>query len=236
MGATSSLTPEQGNRVFTRRPALLWSVLLAIPLLAIVAFAVLQPVKVRPRIGLAPGFIFTDQNGAELTSEDLRGKFVFYNFTYTGCGAGCPQTSATMQAMQELSTQIDTGGQPVELVTVSLDPANDTPARLRSYAQQLGADTTRWHFVTGEPEQLKNVVGGGFGMFYEPDGKGGFRFEPMYVLVDGNGLKRAIYRDAAPDPAILKRDLGLVVDELKNSTGPGKLVYETAHLFLCYPK
>jgi len=236
MGVTSSLTSEHVARTGIKRPVLLWSALMAIPLIAVFAFAVLQPIKVRPRIGLAPGYIFTDQNGASLTSEDLRGKFVFYNFTYTGCTTPCPQTSETMKIVQEMAGRIDTGGLPLALVTISLDPTHDTPERLQNYAKQVGADTNRWHFVTGEPDQVKNVVGGGFGMYYTPNDKGSITFDPMFVMVDGNGIMRAIYREAAPDPAIIERDLGLVVAEVKNSSGPGKLVYETAHLFLCYPK
>ena len=34
----------------------------------------------------------------------------------------------------------------------------------------------------------------------------------------------------------VRRDLGLIVDEVRNSEGAGSLVYEAAHLFLCYPK
>ena len=47
-------------------------VLLAI--LSVAAFAVFQPIKVLPRIRLAPGFILTDQDGQRLTNEDLRGQ------------------------------------------------------------------------------------------------------------------------------------------------------------------
>jgi protein SCO1/2 len=219
-----------------RRPAVLWSALLVIPVIAIVAFAVLQPVKVRPRIGLAPGFVFTDQNGNQLTSEDLRGKFALYNFTYTRCTAPCPQTSETMRAVQEMSSQIDTGGIPLELVTVSFDPNHDTPETLAAYATAVGADPTRWHFLTGKAERLKDVIGRGFNVYYAPDASGGFTFDPAFVLVDGNGLMRAIYDTATPDLGAIERDIRLVVDEVQNSTGAGALVYEAAHLFLCYPK
>jgi protein SCO1/2 len=219
-----------------RRPALLWSALLIIPVIAIVAFAVLQPVKVRPRIGLAPGFVFTDQNGNQLTSEDLRGKFALYNFTYTRCAAPCAQTSATMRAVQEMSSRIDTGGIPLELVTISFDPTHDTPETLTAYATEVGADPARWHFVTGKADRLKDVIGRGFSVYYAPDVKDGFTFDPVFVLVDGNGIMRAIYETATPDLDAIVRDIKLVVDEVQNSTGAGKLVYEAAHLFLCYPK
>jgi protein SCO1/2 len=79
------------------------------------------------------------------------------------------------------------------------------------------------------------VIGAGFGIFYQPDAAGGFTFDPALVMVDGNGITRAIYKRNLPDIQTIERDLMLVVAEVKNSEGPGKLVYEAAHLFLCYP-
>jgi protein SCO1/2 len=244
MGVSSTLAPDRADKpnkphgFSWKNPAVLWVALAAIPVIAIVVFAVLQPVKVRPRIGLAPGYIFTDMNGATLTNEDMRGKLVFYNFTYTDCADPCPQTIDTMREVKELVEGMDTGGLPVEFVTISFDPQRDTPEQLRRYTDQMaesGADLSNWHFVTGPPDRLKNVIGGGFRVFYEPQASGDFTFDPAMVLVDGNGIMRAIYERQMPDMATVERDLNLLLAEVHNSEGPGKLVYEAAHLFLCYP-
>jgi protein SCO1/2 len=206
-----------------------------IPILAIVVFATLQPVKVRPRMGLAPGYAFTDTAGAQVTSEDLRGKLVFYNFTYANCTDPCVQTAQTMAEIQKLVQGMDLGGLPVEFVTISFDPQRDTPERLQALATDVGADLENWRFVTGPPERLKNVIGGGFRVYYQEDGAGGFNFDPTLVMVDGNGLIRGVYERTMPDMATVERDLKLLLSEVQNSSGPGKLVYEAAHLFLCYP-
>ncbi len=98
-----------------------------------------------------------------------------------------------------------------------------------------------WHLLSGDALRTKSVVGGGLGMFYDqrplaPDSDDYFiRFEPKYVLVDGLGVIRAYYDEAIPDPAILERDLNLVLTEARNSEGLGRLGYEAAHLFVCYP-
>ena len=228
--------PEQPKRFSFKQPAVLWAILALIPIVAVLAFATLQPVKVRPRMGLAPGYAFTDMNGAQLTSEDMRGKLVFYNFTYANCSDTCPQTTKTVAEAQNLLREMDTGGLPVEFVTISFDPERDTPERLRQLAVDVGADTSNWHFVTGSAERLKNVIGGGFSVFYQPDGAGGFTFDPTLVMVDGNGIVRGVYKRTMPDMETLQRDVNLLATEVKNSSGPGKLVYEAAHLFLCYPK
>jgi protein SCO1/2 len=228
-------SPQQPKRFSFKQGAVLWIVLALIPIVAVLAFAILQPVKVRPRIGLAPGYAFADTNGAQVTSEDMRGKLVFYNFTYANCSEPCLQTTKNMAGIQDLVSGMDTGGLPVEFVTFSFDPERDTPDRLRELAGEVGADTSNWRFVTGPPERLKNVIGGGFGIFYQPDGADGFTFVPTIVMVDGNGIMRGIYKREMPDMETVARDVQLLATEVKNSTGPGKLVYEAAHLFLCYP-
>src|SRR5215217_7443517 len=80
------------------RPAYLLYGGLGLLLLGILAFATLQPFQVLPRIGLSPGFALVDQDGQRLTSEDLRGRIVLYNFTYSGCRAPCPPMHEAMKA------------------------------------------------------------------------------------------------------------------------------------------
>ncbi len=216
-----------------------WHVLLlalALMALGLVLFVTLQPVQVLPRMTLAPGYALIDQDGNQITSEDVRGKLTLYNFTYAGCSAPeCPETGASMAALQEQIKGIDTQGIPVRLITISFDPAHDTPQVLKEWAQSNGADPAVWKVATGDPTRLKNIIGAGFSTYYGEDGAGGWEFDPAFVLVDGNGIIRTKYRSATPDPAVFERDLGLVVKEVANSTGASKLAYDAAHLFLCYP-
>lgn len=205
---------------------------------AVLAFATLQPVKVLPRIALSPGFALIDQTGERFTSEELRGSLVLYNFTYTACAPPCPQTSDQMRAVQKRLPAIETRGLPVRLVTISFDPIRDTPATLRAYSERWGADPLRWRIATGEAAHLKNVIGGGFGVFYDDaaTGAGSFVFDPTFVLVDGAGIVRAKYQTATLDLALIERDLSLIATEAVQSEGPFRLAYEAAHLFMCYPR
>ncbi len=228
--------PSQLNLPAAKKWRGLGYALFTLPFLAALAFSIFQPIQVLPRISLSPGFALTTQDGKRLTNEDLRGHLVLYNFTYTNCVAPCPPTSASLRAVQQQLTQINTRGVPVDLVTISFDPTRDQPAQLRAYAAMLGADTTNWHFVSGAPLQLKNVIGGGFGAFYQAKADGSFTFDPQFVLVDGLGIIRAKYRTSALDLTIIQRDLELVTAEARNSKGAAKFAYEAAHLFLCYPK
>lgn len=200
------------------------------------AFAIIQPVKVLPRMRLAPGFVLTDLNGQRLTSEELRGKVVLYNFFYTGCGARCDQMNTTMHQVQADIEGMDLGTMPVTFVSVSFDPAHDTPEALRAYATAIGADTSQWRFATGDAALLKETIGGGFEVYYNPIPDGSFQFDPTFVLVDGWGIIRGKYRYQVrvPDSERIVRHITVLAEEVQKSKGANKLIYEAAHLFLCY--
>lgn len=205
-------------------------------LVSVFSFATLRPIQVLPRIAVGPGYAFTNQDGERVTNEDLRGSFVLYNFTYTRCADPCPQTGATMRALQQRLQTVDTGGIPVRLVTISFDPGHDTPQQLQAYAQEWGADGEQWQVVTGDPFLLKQVIGNGFRTYYQQQEDGSFEFDPAFVLTDGWGILRAEYRTATPDPETVARDVRLIAQEARNSQGAARYAYEAAHLFLCYPR
>ncbi|RME07721.1 MAG: SCO family protein [Anaerolineae bacterium] len=204
---------------------------------AALAFKIFQPVQVVPRIRLSPGFILIDQNGRSLTNEDLRGKFVLYNFTYTRCPDPCAGMNATIQEIQRRLGEANLGDIEMVFVTISFDPDYDTPERLAAYAQSLNADPQQWIFATTQDKALlKTIIGAGFEAYYEPDGEGGFRFDPKFVLVDGWGVIRGEYRyqTQVPDTERILRHIRVLAEEVHNSKGAASLAYEAAHYFLCY--
>jgi protein SCO1/2 len=75
---------------------------------------------------------------------------VIVSFIYTSCGAVCPVLSATLaQARQYLGADAAR----VRILSISIDPAYDTPARLRAYGRQFHADGD-WRFYTGDPAAI----------------------------------------------------------------------------------
>lgn len=201
------------------------------------AFAIFQPIKVLPRIRLAPGFSLISQDGSRLTNEDMRGKIVVYAFTYTGCTDPCRTTTPTLQALQPQVEAMDRGGVPVEFVTISVDSQHDSPGVLNDYARTVGAHPTLWTFAsTTDPVALKTIVGEGFEVFYDAGQASFIQIDPVFMLVDGWGIIRGEYRYASstPDADRLFRHIQVLIDEVHNSKGAAKLAYEAAHLFLCY--
>lgn len=211
--------------------------LIALLVLGAIAFKVFQPVQVVPRIRLAPGFSLVDQDGQRLTNEDLRGRFVLYNFSYTRCPQPCANLDDTMIEIQSRLGEAELGDIPITFVTMSFDPQYDAAPVLRAYADSVGADPAVWKFVTTTDETLlKHIIGGGFEAYYQPREDGGYSFDPKFVLVDGWGIIRGEYRyqTLTPDTDRILRHMRVMAEEVRNSQGSASLAYEAAHFFLCY--
>lgn len=206
-------------------------------LLGALAFAIFEPIQVLPRIRLAPGYLLTNQAGENLTSEDARGSIVVYNFGYTDCGESCESMTQTMTEIQARLDEVDVGDTDVRFVTISFDPASDTPEVLDAYATDIGANPDSWSFATADPGHVENVVKAGFNTWYEQNDDGSFSFDPAFVLVDGWGVIRGEYRyqTTASDSDKILHHIDILGEEIRNSHGAATLAYEAAHFFLCYP-
>ena len=220
-----------------RRIALWITIPGVIVLAALVAFVVFEPIQVLPRIRLGPGYSLVDQSGRSLTSEDVRGDVVLYSFGYSECGDGCAGMEETVRDVRSRMGEIDMGDVDVQFVTMTFDPADDTPEVLAAAAASTGADGDQWRYVTGDPDHMNNVLRSGFRVWYEERADGSYAFDPTLILVDGWGVIRGEYRyqTVASDADKIVRHLDVLAEEVRNSKGPASLAYEAAHFFLCYP-
>lgn len=101
--------------------------------------------------------ILVDQDGRELRfySDLLAGKVVVINSMFTDCTGSCPVMSKKLQALQEhLGDRV---GRDVHLISITVDPERDTPARLKEHATAFGAGPG-WHLLTGSKENVKTVL------------------------------------------------------------------------------
>ncbi len=110
--------------------------------------------------GRAPDFALTDQTGATFASSSLSGRVTLLDFVYTHCTDACPVLSATFQQAQRKLADEKLLGDRVMLVSLSVDPQHDTSAVLAEYARQFKADATGWKFLTGDWDQVYDVVTG----------------------------------------------------------------------------
>lgn len=88
--------------------------------------------------------------------EDLvEGKVVAINFIFTSCPAIGPVLGASFAKLQNLlGERLGTG---VNLISISVDPVNDTPERLKAWGAQFGATNPGWNFLTGEKDKIDRL-------------------------------------------------------------------------------
>lgn len=139
---------------------------------------------------IIPEFGMIDQNGAFLMMEHLRGKAFVINFIFTRCAAPemCPASSTRMAAMQDEAREA--GLKDLDFVTITFDPAFDSPGVLRKYAEGYGMEAENFHLLTGTEELINDLLHQ-FGILtVEEDGT--INHTMATLLVDEDG--RVAYR------------------------------------------
>lgn len=206
MKGSAAITPGQAR---TRsRLAKVRVVLWALVLVTAGAMAVGMWMKGRgpsePEIRMAlPAFSLVDQRGQRFGLEQLRGKIWVADFVFTTCPTVCPKLTKRMVEIQEKTKDLKG---PVHLLTITVDPENDTPEVLARYAEQYGASPARWTFLTGPLAEIEPTVVKGFKTAMGKKDEGGglmsiFHGEHL-VLVDREGMIRGFY--PADDEGIAK--------------------------------
>ncbi len=103
-------------------------------------------------------FALTNSAGGVLTRRDLSGKILVVDFLFTSCSLTCPAVNTQMAQIQHLTTS----DPDVKLVSITVDPRDDTASVLEKYGAGFGADTNRWFFLTGDKSELYNLIGTSF--------------------------------------------------------------------------
>lgn len=96
-----------------------------------------------------------DGETLRLYEDLLRGRVVVINAIFTTCTGICPVMCQKLVKVQEMVG--DRLGKDVHILSITLDPETDTPAKLKEYAAQWGA-RPGWYFLTGEQENVKQAL------------------------------------------------------------------------------
>jgi protein SCO1/2 len=166
----------------------------------------------------------TEASGKTVRLGELEGKVYVISYVYTTCPRGCAGVVARMKELQEKFK-----AEPrFRLVSVSVNPAQDTPAALTAFAEAHGLDRDRWWLLTGDQELLRRFM------------TRQVKFEPVrdippperlsefdilahdlrVALIDGLAHVRGYYEVMHPDPGIsslfmekLEKDIRTVLAE-----------------------
>lgn len=152
-------------------------------------------------------FSLTNCDGRTITKADLLGRPWAVAFVFTHCIGPCPTVTRKMKDLQDQLKEDD-----VRLVLLTVDPKRDTPEVLKKYAEQNGADLSKWFFLTGDATQIYGLIHRSFLMPVQevPEADGGYDvIHSIWVLlVDEQGIVRAKYNAAKDNEmAQLRREL-----------------------------
>ncbi len=128
-------------------------------------------------------FVLTDSQNAEFNSQDLRGRVWVVSFFFTTCPGTCRQQNELLRRLWR-----EFRSQGVHIVSITCDPVEDTPERLRDYARLYDADPEEWFFLTGDMERISQIGEESFLL-----GVGHRSHSDRFVVVDKQGRVRGMY-------------------------------------------
>lgn len=168
-----------------------------------------------PVIQTASPFVLSDQSGKKVALADLRGRVVIVGFIFTTCSGSCPATTSRMVLLQEELKRRGQWGNDVKLLSITLDPARDTPEKLRGYMSLYDADARSWSFLTGPIPQVQRVIAD-WGMWVKKAANEQLDHPSRLFLVDRRGRIREIYNlDFFRIPWVMED-----IDTLRKENGP----------------
>ena len=136
-------------------------------------------------------FKFVDQDSAEVTNETYKDKIYVADFFFTSCRTICPIMKTQMLRVYD-SIQNDSD---VLLLSHSIDPEYDTVGLLHDFAERLGVKSNKWHFVTGNKDDIYKIAQTSYFATAmedksEPDG---FIHSGAFLLIDKDRRIRGKY-------------------------------------------
>jgi protein SCO1/2 len=156
-----------------------------------------------------PDTEFVDQNGRKRPFSAFKGSPLALTFMYTKCPLPdfCPLMDRNFAAVQQ-ALKADAALEKAHLVSISFDPATDTPAVLKKHASALKADPLRWTFLTGDRDKVDQFASRfGLTIARAPDDPVNITHNLRTAIVDADGRLVKVYTGNDWKPEELIADL-----------------------------
>ncbi len=175
-----------------------------------------------PVHGEVPAFNLKTEFGESLSNKDLKGKVYIASFFFTKC----PTDSASRMAqLKKIQKRVRGLGQNIAMLSITVDPKNDTQNVLYKYSRELKTNPHVWKFLTGEEEKIRTLLVDGFkvpmgqykkleGVVLDGDVPELYTIDhsDKLVLVDAEGKIRGYYETGKNDINKMMIDVGLLVN------------------------
>ena len=163
-----------------------------------------------------------DASGAPLKLRDLtRGRVTVMSFIYTRCAAAkaCPYATGVLSQLYRHSAEDPALAAGLRLISMSFDPAKDTPQRMADYARVAHSDqlAAEWRFLTTSPEKLNPILEA-YGQAVDKkenplDPTGPLNHTLRVFLIDREGRIRNIYSSGTLDVRLVLADVKTLLME-----------------------
>lgn len=163
-----------------------------------------------------PDFSLTNQFNQEISKEDFENKVIVVDFFFTSCPTICPKMSEQLSRAQKEFLRDDE----VVFLSITIDPKRDSIAVLKQYGLDYGAVPGKWHFLTGDKDEIYKLAGQGFKLSAQDEGgdelHDGFVHSERLVLIDPDWNIRGYYNGTdIRSVNFMMGDISLIMKEYK---------------------
>jgi protein SCO1 len=162
-----------------------------------------------PRIGPAPDFTLTSQDGKRISLHDLRGRVTVVTFIFTTCSDTCPILTAKLVGIQR---KLAPKQPKLTFAAITVDPLNDTPAVLKKYGEAHSADPAYFVFLTGPYQEIEDVTRR-YAVYWKKNAAGGVEHTFLTSIIDAGGTLRVQYLGSRFDPNEFMSDVQSLLAE-----------------------
>jgi protein SCO1/2 len=136
-------------------------------------------------VGASPTFDLINQDQKKINNDFYDGKVYVLEFFFTTCPSICPKMNLSMLQIEKTFF----GNPNFGIVSITIDPATDTPAVLKEHAKLLGVKSSNWNFLTGDKTAIFDLANKGFNLYAAANKKvsGGFEHSGLFALIDKKG-------------------------------------------------
>lgn len=158
-----------------------------------------------------PSFDLINQDEQVVNNESFKDHIYISDFFFTSCPSICPKVKKQMLRVYDKYEDDDI----IKMVSHTLDPKRDNAEILKLYSSNLGVDTKKWMFLTGDKDELRELALKYFvAVVEDEEAPGGLDHSGKIVVVDKKGHVRAFAEGTDPDDVTeLMKEIDVLINE-----------------------